>query len=46
MKKTNFGKNSRGAEAPLAPLAPPSMLIVATETFANQFPTFLEPDVL
>ena len=43
MKKTNFGKNSRGAEAPLAP---PSMLIVATETFANQFPTFLEPDVL
>ena len=25
MKKTNFGKNSRGAEAPLAPLAPPSM---------------------
>ena len=25
MKKTNFGENSKGAEAPLAPLAPPSM---------------------
>ena len=28
MKKTNFGKNSRGAKAPLALLAPPSMLFL------------------
>ena len=36
MKKTNFGKNSGGASAPLAPLAPPSMLLllnVCKQTF-------------
>ena len=36
MKKTNFGKNSRGAEAPLAPLALLSMpYIVYTLTRAT-----------
>ena len=38
MKKTNFGKNSRGegAEAPLAPPAPPSMMCAD-----NKSPTWL-----
>ena len=32
MKKTNFGKNSRRAEAPLASLAPPSMPIQSVKS--------------
>ena len=31
MKKTNFRKNSREAEAALAPLAPPSMQFKETQ---------------